>query len=548
MSLSDEILKSIQTHRESVLASEYSSKELLSMFEIGAKTKPQSSKTKPVSKSAFKVGDFVWNGHRFAQIRDFDSRGFLKVERYYEHDGSHARFTYNAEDCQLIKPAEDYVRDYLNGKDLTDLEKQWIDTWLATQLKPHLHSVDVFGYYDVKERNRPSNGTLEKTLKVSIDYMNNPRAIMINYTISYTCGITVIIAIALRKTVSKYNKVFTTTTETNNRFCPPFVNEGYLAVDETYDGVVFNEETLRPLIDNDIDVAKLTKFQESLKTRKPKVKKKAEPMITWDTLKPSDFKRHKDFKDNGLYFAKIEGGNYYIFRDTGGIRAWYVQRSLNGSDDRFSMATTKKDAVADLKKKFGTPQVSEPVQEPQMTLEQAIEFAKNKAISNVANEINTPPANQSDLRNIISQFPNNALDILDAYTKVYVKAYKKKTDDVLQQLMNAETEPQTTVKEKKPKAKSKQTVTTIQEVKSYPNGTIFVAVNENELEGAIVAKVGSELFIFDEYGGAFTQNVNQNTIDELGGTLRVAHQVSEDDLNEAYFDEDLALEIIEKAK
>jgi hypothetical protein len=114
--------------------------------------------------------------------------------------------------------------------------------------------------------------------------------------------------------------------------------------------------------------------------------------------------------------------------------------------------------------------------------------------------------------------------------------------------MNAETEPQTTVKEKKPKSKSKQTVTTIQEVKSYPNGTIFVAVNENELEGVIVTKVGSEFFIFDEYGGAFTQNVNQNTIDELGGTLRVAHQVSEDDLNEAYFDEDLALEIIEKAK
>lgn len=74
-----------------------------------------------------------------------------------------------------------------------------------------------------------------------------------------------------------------------------------------------------------------------------------EPMITWDTLKPSDFKRHKDFEENGLYFAKIEGSNYYIFKHTGRITAWYVRRSLNGKVEMFSFATSKKDAVADLK-------------------------------------------------------------------------------------------------------------------------------------------------------------------------------------------------------
>jgi len=74
--------------------------------------------------------------------------------------------------------------------------------------------------------------------------------------------------------------------------------------------------------------------------------------VTWKTLKPSDFKRTKDFANDGLYFAKIDGGDYYIFKDTDGIKAWYVQRSKKGKSERFSMATTKTDAVASLKKKF----------------------------------------------------------------------------------------------------------------------------------------------------------------------------------------------------
>ena len=85
---------------------------------------------------------------------------------------------------------------------------------------------------------------------------------------------------------------------------------------------------------------------------KPTTKPITETVITWETLKPTDFKRHKDFDSNGLYYAKIEGGNYYIFKDTDGIKAWYLQRSITGNDQRFSMATSKKDAIADLKKKF----------------------------------------------------------------------------------------------------------------------------------------------------------------------------------------------------
>ena len=246
----------------------------------------------------------------------------------------------------MIKPAEDYVREYLNGKDLGILQRKWIDTWLSTRLKPHLHSVDVIGYDDRKRRNQPADGTLEKTLKVGIDYMNNPRAISINYTIPYTCGITVVIAIVLRKKESQFIKVFSTV-QPNNSACPPFVADGYVSVHEDYNELVFDEETLRKLIDDEIDVSKLPNFEAN--EPKSKAKEKSKTLITWDTLKPSDFKRHKDFEENGLYFAKIEGSNYYIFRDTGGIRAWYVQRSLNGKVEMFSFATSKKDAVADLK-------------------------------------------------------------------------------------------------------------------------------------------------------------------------------------------------------
>lgn len=191
------------------------------------------------------------------------------------------------------------------------------------------------------------------------------------------------------------------------------------------------------------------------------------------------------------------------------------------------------------------------IQTPKIQLADAMEWAVKRGVFNFENYSTfKAPAQDKELMDLYSMVVNEygsiaGQDLFDTYTASWNKAYKDFTDAQLAQQQAQQS--QSTVEPPQGSTGSLGTqISTIDDVLQYPDGTLFVTPNQNnDYEIRVFAKVGDELFGFDEDGSALTLDFDE--LEDVGDLFYQSIQVDPFRIQQVYFNQSESKQMVADA-
>ncbi len=191
------------------------------------------------------------------------------------------------------------------------------------------------------------------------------------------------------------------------------------------------------------------------------------------------------------------------------------------------------------------------IQTPKIQLADAMDWAVKRGVFNFENHSTfKAPAQDKELMDlytmVVNEYGSSAgQDLFDAYTASWNKAHKDFTDAQIAQQQAQQA--QATVEPPQGSTGSLGTqISTIDDVLQYPDGTLFVTPNQNnDYEIRVFAKVGDELFGFDEDGSALTLDFDE--LEDLGDLFYQSIQVSPFRIQQVYFDQSESKQMVADA-
>ncbi len=201
------------------------------------------------------------------------------------------------------------------------------------------------------------------------------------------------------------------------------------------------------------------------------------------------------------------------------------------------------------------------------TYDLAVEKVKEIAKNNWDTGITLAPAQQAPLMKLIESYTP---PVGSSYTMsesplfklltIYTDEQKKLSasaqvsfdpiDEPMSSLERLAQEFETTVEPPQGSTAMATPVTTINEVLSYPDFTVFVSDDLNNTLGVMFLKYEDEFYVYTNDGTTFELDVSPNStiIQRMGGTVYKAQTLEEDTVDDSYFDDDLSLKLIQDAK